>query len=69
MPTMNPLTALQPHEETLKQERLHPGLFALPILTFIVPTTAPLLTRLYTKRAHPDHTGRVLYDGSAFDEG
>jgi hypothetical protein len=42
---MNPISTLQPNEEILRQERIHPGIFGLPALVFVVLLlpTIPLL--------------------------
>ena len=33
---MNPYSSLDPNEEILRQERLHPGIFGLPVLLLVV---------------------------------
>ena len=42
---MNPFSDIHPNEEILRQERLHPGIFALPALLFVafLLPTIPLL--------------------------
>jgi uncharacterized membrane protein YdbT with pleckstrin-like domain len=47
---MNPFSDFHPNEEILRQERLHPGIFALPVVLFVaflVPTI-PVLFFLNT---------------------
>jgi hypothetical protein len=47
---MNPFSDFHPNEEILRQERLHPAIFALPVVLFVaflIPTI-PLLFFLNT---------------------